>query len=209
MSRKSPLNPEQIKRRIDIASNQQDLPTPDSSNIGKCNRSDPVLQGVEYEVDKETISSLEKYETAHSTRKTNAEETVLTESQTNSQTQDSEICPNIYRDILLKNCSEDLTLAQSKLLNFDHSSNLQPEDIQSVEENRKKARKLKIFEHILKQMEVTDAYRYYHIEKESYTETYGNPRALVEKSSQTAMPIIDELMEETKELITHIIKHRC
>ena len=127
---------------------------------------------------------------------------VYSETQSISQTQDSEIDPSVYREILVNNCSEDLILAQSKLLNFKHSTCLPPEDIQLVEAHRKNARKIPIFSHILNQMEITETCRYYHVETESYKETDGNPRSIIEKSSQVTMPMIDEVMTECKEQIT-------
>ena len=198
----SQLNKVQLKKRIDNALKQQDLPTAHSSNIGKCKRNEEVSQEDQDEIDQETISVLERYETGHFTKSVNGKDMVYSETQSISQTQDSEIDPSVYREIIVNNCSEDLILAQSKILSFDHSTCLPPEDIQLVETHRKNARKIRIFSHILNQLEVTEACRYYHIETESYKVTDGNPRSIIEKSSQVTMPIIDELMTACKEQIT-------
>ena len=200
----SQLSRNQLKSRIDNALKQQDLPTANSSNVGKCSRNEGNSQQDQSEIDQVTISTLERYEKSHFTKTINedGEEIVFTESLSISQTQDSEIDPRVYRDILINNVSKDLTLAKSKLLNFEHSKCLTPEDIELLEAHQKNARKIKVFRHLLNQIEVTDACKYYHIEKESYNEAEGNPTSIIEKSSQIALPIIDELMTECKEQIT-------
>lgn len=57
----SQLNKVQLKKRIDNALKQQDLPTAHSSNIGKCKRNEEVSQEDQDEIDQETISVLERY----------------------------------------------------------------------------------------------------------------------------------------------------
>lgn len=188
------------KEKISRALQHNKLPSADPSNIGKCRRNVEIL---DQQQDNENTLTLDRYEKYHFKKELNEGKIAFTQCDSDiSQTQGSQIDPKVYKDILLNNTMQEFALVQSKLKYLDHNECLSKEDIYQVLQDRKKARKLKIFDNVVKNIEAAPSCRYYHIEHESLNEDKGDAKHLIEKSSQNARPLIDEVMEECKERIT-------
>ena len=193
------------KERIARALKHDDLPSAEPSNIGRCTRildNNNESQENFDETDKETLSILERYEKFYFKKEINGDSIQYTQCDSDiSQTQGSQIDPKVYRDILHSNTEQDFAHAQSKLRYFDYNKCLKEEDITQVNQNGHHSQKLEILKDIVRDIEATESCRYYHIERESFNETEGNLHHIIEKSSQIAKPIIDELMENCKEVV--------
>ena len=98
----------------------------------------------------ETLNVLDRYEKSHHLKVHKDGEIKYTESPSkNSVTQQSQIDPVFYQQLLHKNTLEEVALTESKLQQFNHLVSLSQGDIQQVKKNAKNSKSIKVFDHIV------------------------------------------------------------
>ena len=181
------------------------FPEPLQANIGKCHRSlDNSPKNIEDNQEQDdSLEVLERYEKAHHLKVLDGGKIKFAESQSKtSDTQQSQMDPVFYQELLYKNTLEDVALAESRVQQFNHLVSLSEEEVQQVKDHRNNARKIKIFDDIVEELEKADTCQYYHAESESYTVANGVTREMITKSSQKTSAMIDPLMRQCKENLT-------
>ena len=191
---------------------QLNLPKPLQANIGNCHRhlEDHQVEQKENSEEDETLNVLERYEKSHHLKVHKGGEMKYTESPSkNSVTQQSQIDPVFYQQLLHKNTLEEVALSESKLQKFNHLVSLSQGEILQVQKKTNNSKSIKVFEHIVEEIKKAETCQYLYAESESYTVADGATRNMIKKSSQKPSAMIDPLMTKCKETITPKVLKFC
>ena len=188
---------------------QLQLPAANPKNVGTFSRdqgqtNDPKPTSV----DQDSLETLQRYEKTTNVEKltnTTLEDDTLVQ-ETSTLASGSQLGSEYYKQLMMRNVRDELTTAESKIVSFKDENCLTDEDLKSVLKDNTNSSKLKVYPHIMTQIELSTTCQFLQTELESYDTSEGNAKQELKKSSQVAIPIIDETMIENKQLINRNIK---
>ena len=128
------------------------LPAPDKSNVGKFERDkqDHAIQQSEEEAQEETVAALNRYEKSQYVKANEGGQIKYTTSQTQEPvTEQSQIDPGYYQEILHQNILEEATLAESALERYNHLLFLSEQDLLNVQKKLQNSKNIKMFPNIV------------------------------------------------------------